>query len=276
MDSSFSLRLGLFLIGVVLIAVVYFFSTRKSRNRRQFRKQGKVGRINSADVITAQQSANEKAAIFSDSDSQDLEPPPLLEEAIGPAEASDAEIVDGLPKVEKNPSRRERKSSRKSKKSVSQMEMSFDDEAFDVGVEPAEEEQTDEFLSLYVLPANEHGFVGESVIQGLNTVGLKYGDMDIFHHFGAGRLQTNQALFSVANMLEPGTFDLNQIERFRSPGLVFFLQLPAPLDGAVSFELFLNTAQRLTEALGGELFANPKTPLDSALIDDMRKVAAKY
>ena len=156
------------------------------------------------------------------------------------------------------------------------MEMSFDDELSAADAESVEEEESDEFITLYVLPTNEYGFVGESIIQALNAVGLKYGDMEIFHHFGAGRLQTNQALFSVANMLEPGTFDLNQIERFRSPGLVFFLQLPAALDGAVSFELFLNTAQRLTEALDGELFATPKTPLDSALIDDMRRIAAKY
>ncbi|MGR8949309.1 MAG: cell division protein ZipA [Gammaproteobacteria bacterium] len=275
MESSFSLRLGLVLIGALVIAAIYFLSTRKSRNRRRFRNQGKLGRINPVDAITAQQSASEKSAIFSADDNIDAPLAETFEAAVGQVAPDVRDDIDDLPKVEKNPSRRQRKSSRKRKKSVTQMEMSFDDET-GADVDTADAEETDRLLTLYVLPSTEQGFMGETVIQALNSVGLKYGEMEIFNHFGAGRLQTNQALFSVANMVEPGTFDLNQIERFQTPGLVFFLQLPAPLDGAVSFELFLNTAQRLTEALGGELYATPKTPLDSTLIDEMRRVAAEY
>ena len=44
----------------------------------------------------------------------------------------------------------------------------------------------------------------------------------------------------------------------------------------VSFELFLNTAQRLTESLSGVLYADPKTPLDSPRIEEMRKIAAEF
>jgi cell division protein ZipA len=110
----------------------------------------------------------------------------------------------------------------------------------------------------------------------MNSVGLRYGDMDIFHHFGAGDLRTELPLFSVANMMEPGHFDLHDIETFATAGLAMFLRLPSSLDGAVAFELFLNTAQRLAEALSGDLYGAPKKLLDGTAIDKMRQLAAPF
>ena len=274
MENSFALRLGLLLLGAIVIAAVYFFGTRRARNRKRFRNQARVGTINPVDIISAQQSAEEKSPIFSAEDGLDVpsHSPPAIR--LDETTLEEDEPLPQLPKLEKEPSARRRGSGRRTKKNVTQMEMSFDDQS---ELRPeAENDQTESLLTLYVLPPEERLFTGESIVQSLNAVGLKFGDMEIFHHFGAGRLTTEEPLFSVANMLEPGTFDINNIERFSSPGLVFFLQLPAVLDGAVSFELFLNTAQRLTEALGGELFADPKTPLDSMLIEEMRKVAALH
>ena len=48
------------------------------------------------------------------------------------------------------------------------------------------------------------------------------------------------------------------------------------LDGPVAFELFLSTAQRLAEGLQAELLVEPKTPLDSASIDHLRRIAAQF
>ena len=272
MESSFSLRLALLMAGAAVIAIVYFFGTRRSRNRNRIRKQSRVSRINPVDVISAQQSAEQKSPMLTDD--LDAIPPPRETPTIGaevpPVPQVDA--LDDLPKLEKEPAGRSGRRKTRAASDVTQMEMSFDEDA---GQTP-DGAKTDRLLTLYVLPSTEHAFAGEPIVQALNSVGLNYGDMEIFHHFGAGRLQTKEPLFSVANMLEPGTFDISNMHRFESPGLVFFLQLPTVLDGAVSFELFLNTAQRLTEALNGELYADPKTPLDSLIIENMRKLAAEY
>ena len=275
MENSFALRFGLLVLGGVVIAAVYVFGTRRARNRKRFRNQGRVSSINPVDVISAQQSAEEKSQIFLDDEPVDApthEPPELRREE--PAIGGMPESLEQLPKLKKEPAVRKRVTGRRAKKNITQMELGFDDKAG--SAEADEGERTESLLTLYVLPPKQQSFTGELIVQALNGVGLKFGDMDIFHHFGAGRLKTEEPLFSVANMLEPGTFDINNIERFSSPGLVFFLQLPAVLDGAVSFELFLNTAQRLTEALDGELFADPNTPLDSMLIEEMRKIAAQH
>ncbi|MEM7467862.1 MAG: cell division protein ZipA [Pseudomonadota bacterium] len=278
MDNSFALRLGLLLVGAVVVGLIYLFGTRRARNRRRFRTNARVETINSADMIGAQQSAQEKSEIFSVADAP-VEPEVLPDESslkLGDDSArisAESAPVEDLPLVEKNPNPRRRKN-RSEARDTSQIEMHFDDAS--ANSDGINEEEHPQLITLYVLPPGEHAFVGESIVQGLNSVGLHYGDMDIFHHHGAGRLQTKEPLFSVANMLEPGTFDMQQIDRFTTPGLVFFLQLPTSLDGAVSFELFLNTAQRLTETLDGTLYANPRTPLDSTLIEEMRKVAADF
>ena len=137
-------------------------------------------------------------------------------------------------------------------------------------------EPTAGLVTLYVRATPGQQFSGPKLVKALNAVGMQFGDMAIFHHFGAGELKCQEAIFSAANMYEPGTFNLNKIEAFRTAGVALFLQLPGPLDGAVAFELLLNTAQRLTELTGGELFVDPRTVLDAPAIARLRKRVARF
>ena len=267
MEISLALRIGMVVVGLGVLVALYLFGTRRNRNKRRFRNDGRLRQINPVDALSARHRAEEKPTIL------DMEISNNTDVQTGDFGLNDLdprgyEDIGELPKIQKNPKRAKKKTKQPDKRKVSQIEMSFEDE-----LAQAEAEEAVRTLLRW---AGDNAFVGEFIIQSLNAVGLRFGDMDIFHHYGAGKLQTEMPLFSVANMVEPGTFDLRRIERFNTMGLVFFLQLPTALDGAVSFELFLNTAQRLTEALGGELYANPKTPLDSHLIEDMRKVAAEF
>lgn len=133
-----------------------------------------------------------------------------------------------------------------------------------------------EVLALYLRPLRDAVFRGATLLRGFNTVGLKFGEMGIYHHYGAGDLRSDRPLFSVANMFEPGYFDPAAMDDFETAGLALFIQLPAPLDGPVAFEFFLNTAQRLAEALDADLLGDPNRTLDSATIEGMRQIAARY
>lgn len=288
MGTSLVLRIGMVLIGLALLFALYYFGTRRSKSNRRFKKDGRLRQINPVDIVSEKSKPNRDSVLL-DGNVDVSGETGLLEHEFGTPRIDKSSIPDlslsdidpradgdigELPRIQKSPKRAAAKKKKLNKKQVSQIEMSFDDEQ---NTSPEVEElDTERLLTLYVLPSGNDPFVGEFVIQALNGVGLQFGDMDIFHHFGAGKLKTEQPLFSVANMVEPGSFDLKRIERFSTVGLVFFLQLPASLDGAVSFELFLNTAQRLTESLAGVLYADPKTPLDSPRIEEMRKVAAEY
>jgi len=134
----------------------------------------------------------------------------------------------------------------------------------------------DGVITLFVRAHERRPFGGPELVRALNAVGMRYGEMSIFHHFGAGDLVCDSAVFSAANMFEPGTFDLPRIEAFRTAGIVLFLQLPGPLEGPVAFELLLNTAQRLAELSGGELYATPQALLDPAAIARLRRRAARF
>ena len=131
-------------------------------------------------------------------------------------------------------------------------------------------------ITLFVRATEKRPFGGPELVRSMNAVGLKFGDMSIFHHFGAGDLRTAKPLFSAANMFEPGTFDLGRIEAFRTTGIVMFMQLPGALEGPVAFELLLNTAQRLAELLGGEIYATPQAALDPKGIARLRRRAARH
>ncbi len=134
----------------------------------------------------------------------------------------------------------------------------------------------DGLIMLYVRAREAQPIGGPALVRAFNAVGMQHGEMSIFHHFGAGELKCEKAVFSAANMFEPGTFDLARIEAFRTAGVALFLQLPCALDGPVAFELLLNTAQRLTEIVGAELYATPQARLDSKAIARLRGRAARF
>jgi len=94
--------------------------------------------------------------------------------------------------------------------------------------------QLEELLILGVMAKPEAPFRGDALLAALRGQGLKYGDMGIFHRLSvgkdAGKDGSDERLFSVANALEPGTFDLSDLEGLQSPGLTFFMQLPVPGD----------------------------------------------
>lgn len=134
----------------------------------------------------------------------------------------------------------------------------------------------DGLIALYLLTDDKTEIRGPELVRALNAVGMRFGEMDIFHHHGPGDLNSETPVFSAANMFEPGTFDLGRIEAFRTTGLVLFLQLPGPLDGPVAFELLLNSAQRLSELTGMTLCGDPRTQLDADAIARLRTHAAHF
>ena len=131
-------------------------------------------------------------------------------------------------------------------------------------------------IVLYVTSPSGYSFEGAMLRDALYTAGMTFGDMQIFHHHGVGQSVTKDSIFSVANIHEPGTFNLNNMEEFQTDGLVMFMELPTPIDAAVAFELMLSTAQRLADILKGHVRDEKREHLTPEAIEALRSYVAGF
>lgn len=131
-------------------------------------------------------------------------------------------------------------------------------------------------IVLYVTAPAGYSFNGGVIKDSLYAAGMTYGDMQIFHHYGVGKSVSRQSIFSVASMLEPGTFDLNAIDSIQTEGIVFFMELPPPIDPAIAFEHMLSTSQRIAEMLKGHLRDEKHQSLSKHKIEELRKFVAGF
>lgn len=98
--------------------------------------------------------------------------------------------------------------------------------------------------------------LGAQLLSLLQAEQLQHGKFNIFHrmHETAADSGTHSAtVFSVASMVEPGSFDLTHMAEQEFPGVTLFMLLPGPLDGLVAYDQMLSCAQRLAHATGAEL-----------------------
>jgi cell division protein ZipA len=132
-------------------------------------------------------------------------------------------------------------------------------------------------ISIHIVTRDGGLFTGKTILHKLQSVGMRFGEMRIFHHYGIGK-RSQQPVFSLANLFEPGTFDPEELktDAFRTRGFILFLRLPGPLDGSVALELLLSTAQRLANELDGVLLNDRREPLTNADLEQMRIISAGY
>jgi cell division protein ZipA len=124
-------------------------------------------------------------------------------------------------------------------------------------------------LTVHVLAPDEP-FSGADIVHVAARCGLEPGEMEIFHCF-LGDEERRQTLFSMANMVKPGTFPFGGMADFQSPGLTLFAQLDGTADDPGRMEELLGTAHALAEELEGELCDERRRPLTAAAEDRLRE-----
>ena len=287
-EPTASLRLALVVLGLVVVTGVYLWSSwlrRRERNRRYGRRlrdrraprrgefeddetldleanppsgpdRGTVSHLPTDDfeitVLPPRERVTELPVL-----NNDVAVPPPAREA--PPSEDEPEPLRHAPELQRGKGRRKRDD---------QLSFGFEE----VPAAPP----APEVLALYLRPARSEAFEGRALEQALAAAGMRFGERNIYHHFGTGELSCKRPLFSLANMFEPGEFDPETMDGFTTAGVALFIQFPAELDGPVAFEFFLNAAQRLTDQLKAELLVEPRKPLDSAASERMRRIAARF
>jgi cell division protein ZipA len=106
-------------------------------------------------------------------------------------------------------------------------------------------------VTLRLVARNRGSFRGDGLILNMRGIGLRRGKFGIFHRFDAD--EESGVIFSAASLVEPGHFDIENIEEQEFPGISLFMVLPGPIDGVEAFDLMMAAARTLAQSLGGEL-----------------------
>lgn len=140
----------------------------------------------------------------------------------------------------------------------------------DVVVEEVAQPVEEKIVVLSVVAHAGQTFQGPDILQAAQDIDLEYGDIGIFHRRDvAGSAQSD--LFSMVNMVEPGIFDIDQMDRFATPGLTLFMRLPGPRDGLAMFSDMLCSAERLAANLDGELRDQTHSALSRQTIEHIKE-----
>lgn len=133
----------------------------------------------------------------------------------------------------------------------------------------------EELLIINVVARDDSGFKGPALLQSILESGLRFGEMDIFHRHES-MAGNGEVLFSMANALKPGTFDLDDIDGFTTKAVSFFLGLPGPRHPKQAFDVMLAAARKLAHELDGELKDDQRSVLTSQTIEHYRQRIADY
>lgn len=137
---------------------------------------------------------------------------------------------------------------------------------------PAKENTLDaewEMVIAFTVMAREGEILsGRSIKATLDSLDLHFGEMQIYHRSLPGL--NKQTLFSVANILAPGTLKPESFATMKTPGLLIFSHLPGPINGLAVFDELLDTAQKMTDKLDGVLSDESRDPISKTSIEAMR------
>lgn len=132
-----------------------------------------------------------------------------------------------------------------------------------------------EVIILHVVARGSAVLLGKDLLEILLACDLRFGDLRFFHRHeqraGRGPIQ-----FSVANMLQPGVFDIDNMPAMQTRGVVFFLTLPGPRDMGLAFDYMLETAKTVARNLGGELLDESRSVLTQQSVAHARQQVREF
>ncbi|WP_397449001.1 cell division protein ZipA [Pseudomonas sp. NA-150] len=133
----------------------------------------------------------------------------------------------------------------------------------------------EEVLVISVISRDESGFKGPALLQNILESGLRFGEMDIFHRHES-MAGNGEVLFSMANAVKPGIFDLDDIDHFSTRAVSFFLGLPGPRHPKQAFDVMVAAARKLAHELNGELKDDQRSVMTAQTIEHYRQRIVEF
>jgi cell division protein ZipA len=138
--------------------------------------------------------------------------------------------------------------------------------------EKPKEAPQQEILVIHLMTTSGQTCSGQLLLDAVLERGLRYGEMKIFHRH-TDENGSGPVLFSMANLLNPGTFDLTTIGHQELVGVTLFM---APLDlekPADVFDLMIETAEYIAEKLQLNIMDESRSSMTKQTIEHYRQRA---
>ena len=245
------LRIILLLIGIAVIAFIYFWETLKQKSNLRSRidnyhaTAGSAPRITPAGKISVDEERElANFNLFLYRDETPARTKPVAVKKSPPATGEDSELWDEYGTVE-------------------------DD--LKPGTTAAQE-----IIVIYITADRQPYFNGTDILKAVEAADMIYGNMRIFHNYGPDRKHAKRPLFSLANISEPGYFLMEDMQTFTTKGVALFLCLPAEMGGDIAFEFMLDAAHAIAGSLDGTIRGADRKPLDDDAINKLRVIASLY
>ena len=133
----------------------------------------------------------------------------------------------------------------------------------------------DRIVSLYVAAKAGSKLRGQDIVVAAEKAGLTFGHMDVFHRLVDGKPELGP-IFSVANIIKPGSFDMARIAEVETPAIALFLTLPAPVPALDAWETMEPAAQRMADLLDGVVLDQERNALGRQRIQHIREELRHY
>ncbi|NWA03858.1 cell division protein ZipA [Pseudomonas gingeri] len=159
--------------------------------------------------------------------------------------------------------------------SFSSRDDDFPDEHKPAARQDKDQPAAEEVLVISVISRDANGFKGPALLQNILESGLRFGEMDIFHRHES-MAGNGEVLFSMANAVKPGVFDLDDIDHFSTPAVSFFLGLPGPRYPKQAFDVMVAAARKLSQELNGELKDDQRSVLTAQTIEHYRQRIVEF
>ena len=143
----------------------------------------------------------------------------------------------------------------------------------DVNGEHAKETlaNANELVVISVLSRDPEGFDGDKLLELMMACGLRYcRAMGVFNRFET-ESPNSELQFSMVNVLKPGTFPIEEMDEFVTPGITFLMPLPGAVDSSAAFEAMVETAMVVVRHMGGELKDENRSVMTAQTIEFARQ-----
>ena len=226
------LRIGLLVAGLAVLVMLYFFTRAKKRKTR--RKEFEEFNFDKDDLLNP---------LDADLDSEI--------ESVGPVRV-----------IEQNPDYPgDRIDGPTGQESTAEQDEQTGEDNADSGKK---------LVVLHVMARRPQAFKGTSIMDLVRELDLEYDDMRIFHK-KVKRLSGRKAMYSILNAVNPGTFDLDNMDQFETPGISFVMSLPGPENGLKAFNIMHEAARRASEYLQGEVFDESRNRLSQQTVAHLQE-----